>query len=124
LQAIEQHGRPDPVGERVKSCTIITCPPNALVGTLHDRMPVILTEDDSAKWLGEVPATNDELKALLVPFKDDGLTMWPINRQKLGNVRNQDREVAEPERVYARLVTRYGDIRVSFLLLARRSRIS
>ena len=30
----------------------------------------------------------DELKALLVPFKDDALTMWPVNRQKVGNVRN------------------------------------
>jgi putative SOS response-associated peptidase YedK len=39
-------------GERVKSCTIITCPANALVGTLHDRMPVILAEEDWAKWLG------------------------------------------------------------------------
>jgi putative SOS response-associated peptidase YedK len=44
-----------------------------------------------------VPATNDELKALLVPFKDDALTMWPVNRQKIGNVRNKDREVALPE---------------------------
>ena len=26
-------------GERIKSCTIITCPANALIGTLHDRMP-------------------------------------------------------------------------------------
>jgi putative SOS response-associated peptidase YedK len=52
---------------------------------------------DWAKWLGEVPATNDQPKALLVPFNDDALTMWPVNRQKVGNVRNKDREVAEPE---------------------------
>ncbi len=39
----------------------------------------------------------DELKALLVPFKDDALTIWPVNRQKVGNVRNKDREVSEPE---------------------------
>jgi hypothetical protein len=44
-----------------------------------------------------VPATTDELKALLVPFKDDALTMWPVNRLKIGNVRNKDREVATPE---------------------------
>jgi hypothetical protein len=44
-----------------------------------------------------VPATNDELKAPLVPFKDEALTMWPINRQKVGSVRNKDREVADPE---------------------------
>jgi hypothetical protein len=43
-----------------------------------------------------VPATNDELKALLVPFKDEALTMWPVNRQKIGNVRKGSRG-AEPE---------------------------
>jgi hypothetical protein len=25
------------------------------------------------------------------------LTMWPVNRQRIGNVRNKDREVATPE---------------------------
>jgi hypothetical protein len=54
-----------------------------------------------AKWLGEVPATNDELKALLVPLKDDALIMWPVNRQKIGNVRNKNREMAEPEALEA-----------------------
>src|ERR1700704_2202620 len=95
----EPHGDGRPVGETgelVKSCTIITCPANALVGALHDRLPVIVAEEDWAKWLGEVPATNDELKVLLVPFKDDALTMWPVNRQKIGNVRNKDREVGLP----------------------------
>ena len=62
-------------------------------------MPVILDEEDWAKWLGQEPATPKELKALLVPFKDDALTMWPVNRQKIGNVRNKDREVASPEPV-------------------------
>src|SRR5882672_6458937 len=38
-------------GERVKSCTIITCPANTLVGVLHDRMPVIVADEDGAKWL-------------------------------------------------------------------------
>lgn len=84
-------------GERIKSCTSITCPANALIGTLHDRMPVILAEEDWAKWLGEEPTTSDELKALLVPFRDDTLTMWRVNRQRIGNVRNKDREVALPE---------------------------
>ena len=88
-------------GERIKSCTIITCAPNALIGTLPDRMPVILAEEDWAKWLGEEAATEEELKALLVPFKDDALAMWPVNRQKIGNVRNKDREVAEPEAIEA-----------------------
>jgi len=34
-------------------------------------MPVILAEKDWAKWLGKEPATPEELKSLLTPFKDD-----------------------------------------------------
>jgi hypothetical protein len=55
-------------GERVKSCTIITCPPNGIVGVLHDRMPVILAE-----------------------------RIWPVNRRRIGDVRNKNRDVALPE---------------------------
>jgi putative SOS response-associated peptidase YedK len=83
-------------GERIKSCTIITCPPNALIGELHDRMPVILSTQDWAKWLGEEPATPEGLKALLMPFEGT-LKIWPVNRQGIGNVRNKEREVANPE---------------------------
>jgi len=64
-------------------------------------MPVILAEAAWAKWLGEEPATTDNLKALLVPFNDDAPTIWPVNPQKVGNIRNKDREVAEPEPIEA-----------------------
>jgi putative SOS response-associated peptidase YedK len=37
------------------------------MGELHDRMLVILDEADWPKWLGEAPAREDELMALLRP---------------------------------------------------------
>ena len=40
-----------PDGGVLRSCTIVTCPPNALVAPVHDRMPVILAQDDHAAWL-------------------------------------------------------------------------
>ena len=86
-------------GERIKSCTVITTPPNGVIGALHDRMPVILPEKHWAKWLGEEPATTAKLKAMLVPIDDDALKLWPVNRQKIGNVRNKEAEVALPEAV-------------------------
>ena len=82
-------------GERIKSCTVITTAPNSVIGALHDRMPVILPEKHWAKWLGEEPATPAELKAMLVPINDDALKLWPVNRQKIGNVRNKAAEVAD-----------------------------
>jgi putative SOS response-associated peptidase YedK len=60
-------------------------------------MPVIVAEEDWAKWLGEKPAAPDQLKALLVPCKDHALKIWPVDRQKIGNVRNKEREVALPD---------------------------
>ena len=33
-------------GEEVLSCTVLTCGPNKAMGELHDRMPVILAEND------------------------------------------------------------------------------
>ena len=42
-----------PKGEHIKSCTIITCPPNKVAGALHDRMPVVLAPDTWSQWLGE-----------------------------------------------------------------------
>ena len=82
-------------GERVKSCTIITCPPNSVVGTLHNRMPVILAPDSWSTWLGD-DAVPEELKALLSPCPDEVLKIWPVDRMKIGNVRNKTRDLADP----------------------------
>jgi putative SOS response-associated peptidase YedK len=38
-------------GERTKSCTMIITQANALVGEVHDRMPVILETGDVDAWL-------------------------------------------------------------------------
>jgi putative SOS response-associated peptidase YedK len=78
-----------PANERIKSCTVITCEPNEIIGTLHDRMPVVLEEKDWPKWLGEEEATEAELKALLVPCASDRLKLWPVHK-RVGNVATTD----------------------------------
>jgi len=80
--------------ETVKSCTVITTAANELMGTLHDRMPVILAEKDWPVWLGEEPAKPDELKALLRPCPSDDLKLWPVDR-RVGNVRNNDASLSQ-----------------------------
>ena len=74
-------------GEEVLSCTILTCGPNKSMGELHDRMPVVLAENDWPKWLGEEPASEQELLALLRPCQDEVLKIWPVDRM-VGNVKN------------------------------------
>src|SRR4051794_9809921 len=35
----------------IESCTLVTCPANAIVGPVHDRMPVMLSPEEYARWL-------------------------------------------------------------------------
>jgi len=57
----------DPQGEKVRTCTIITCDANELVRAVHPRMPVILTGDDLWRWLNGQSKT--DLMTLLVPYE-------------------------------------------------------
>jgi putative SOS response-associated peptidase YedK len=74
-------------GNEVLSCTVLTCAPNDAMAALHDRMPVILAETDWPKWLGEKPATEDQLMSLLKPCPDHALKIWPVDKA-VGNVNN------------------------------------
>jgi putative SOS response-associated peptidase YedK len=47
------------------ACVQITVPANQLISRITDRMPAFLAEEDWPKWLGETPATQTELKAML-----------------------------------------------------------
>ena len=84
-----------PQGEKIKSCTVITCDPNEAIGALHNRMPVVLAEKAWPKWLGEEPTSEEELKALLVACPSEELKLWPVNK-RVGNVKNNGPELAEP----------------------------
>lgn len=57
--------------------TIITTVPNNTIAPLHDRMPVILDEDEFPAWLGETPASIDELLSLLKPYRDGPMEVAP-----------------------------------------------
>jgi putative SOS response-associated peptidase YedK len=80
-------------GSEIQSCTILTTDSNGVMGELHNRMPVILAEKDWARWLGEEPATNEELLAMLKPCPDADLKIWPVDK-RVGNVRNKGPELA------------------------------
>jgi putative SOS response-associated peptidase YedK len=81
--------------EEVLSCTILTCEPNNAMGELHDRMPVILAEADWPGWLGEEPASEQELLGLLKPRPDEALKIWPVDKM-VGNVRNNGPQLILP----------------------------
>ena len=69
-------------GEWLRTYAMITTEPNELVGAVHDRMPAILVQEQFAAWLGEVPATQDELLAMLAPFPSNLLVSWPAKGKR------------------------------------------
>ena len=73
----------------------VTTVPNQLCAEIHNRMPVILKPDAWPAWLGEEPADEPELKALLAPYPADDMICWPVSA-RVGNVRNNDSSLIEP----------------------------
>ena len=61
----------------IESCTIITTDANDLLRPLHDRMPVILPEQEYGRWLD--PQLDDpvKLQALLKPYPVEEMTAYP-----------------------------------------------
>jgi putative SOS response-associated peptidase YedK len=59
-------------GAELASLATVTCPPNADVAPVHDRMPVILAPADWPVWLGE--ATGDAA-ALMRPLAEGALVV-------------------------------------------------
>jgi putative SOS response-associated peptidase YedK len=51
--------------------------PASKLATITDRMPAILAPEDWATWLGEAPATPDEVKACLRTRDEPDWTMRP-----------------------------------------------
>lgn len=66
-------------GEEIRSCTLITCPANSLVASLHDRMPVILDTQRMKLWLTETSPS--QLKTLLTPLDANRMTAYPVSRR-------------------------------------------
>lgn len=53
------------------SFAMVTVAANPTIAAITDRMPALIEDGDWAKWLGEEPATADELKAMLKPSPRD-----------------------------------------------------
>ena len=62
--------------ERVLSCTIVTTNPNSFMGSIHNRMPVILSREAEAVWLDQSIEDTAMLGSLLVPYADEELEAY------------------------------------------------
>lgn len=81
--------------EEVRSCTILTCGPNELMTSIHERMPVILPEETWATWLD--PRMNDvaTLQEMMQPFPADRMSARRVNTW-VNNARNSGPDCQAP----------------------------
>ena len=76
-------------GEAIDSCTIIVTEANPAMRSIHDRMPVIVKRNDFAAWLDPQNRQVGTLKQLLLPWPDDDLDLYPVNK-RVSNPQNDD----------------------------------
>ena len=91
----EENHKVNPSGDPLRTCTILTTSANSITGQVHDRMPVVIGDDDFDAWLD--PDNNDtqSLRALMKPAADDAMTLHAVTKS-VGNVRNQGPGLIRP----------------------------
>ena len=80
-------------GDELWTCTILTTSANQLMGSVHERMPVILPPDAWDAWLDPANTDAAQLATLLQPAPEELLAVWPVD-PAVGNVRNNRPELA------------------------------
>lgn len=81
--------------QQVLSFTIMTTEPSELVRPYHDRMPVILAEEQFAGWLGEAEVDDDALAAITASGGDEDFVVYQVSK-RVNSPRNDDEGCIEP----------------------------
>jgi putative SOS response-associated peptidase YedK len=85
-----------PAGEWLKSCSIITVPANQTLADIHDRMPLVIREEDYDLWLDPGLKDAKALQELLEPRGNDALKTYPVSN-RVSDVKNDDPECAREQ---------------------------
>jgi len=71
----------NPAGQMLQTYTIITTTPNELMAPIHNRMPVILKQDDEMRWLSRDVLPADEVQRILSPYPAEGMEVYPVSER-------------------------------------------
>ncbi|MGQ9898508.1 MAG: SOS response-associated peptidase [Acidobacteriota bacterium] len=85
--------RPLPDGGVQRSCAVVTTEANALLATIHPRMPVMLLPAEERLWLEERDL--DRLEKLLRPYPAKALHLYPVSRA-VNQIANDDASLIAP----------------------------
>ncbi len=82
-------------GTKEHTCTIITTQANDIVSQIHNRMPVILNEEDRKTWLNPNIKDYNLVTPLLKPFLPERMYAYQVST-KVNSALNEIPECIEP----------------------------
>ena len=85
----------DPTGTVIESCSILTTTPNSLLADVHDRMPVILRQENYDLWLDPGFKDVKALAEVLAPFDAAQMRSFPVST-RINAVANDDPDCVVP----------------------------
>jgi putative SOS response-associated peptidase YedK len=85
----------DPSGGEIDTACIVTTPANALIATIHDRMPALIALRDFHFWLDNDGVEASAATALLRPAPEDALELIAIG-DAVNRVGNDDPDIQRP----------------------------
>ena len=84
-----------PKGGLVRSCTIVTTEPNQFMAPIHNRMPVLLSQEAEALWMDPLTENPDVLTPLLIPAPAELMAVHPVSNL-VNSPKNSGPECVEP----------------------------
>jgi len=82
-------------GSKLHTCTIVTTKANSLMQDIHDRMPVILTEESAKIWLDPNIRDLNALQSLLTQYDSEEMQLHQVST-RVNKVENDDSEIIKP----------------------------
>ena len=84
----------------MKTCSILTTPPNGVTSAVHDRMPVILDPAHYDLWLDPGMHNLAVVCELLKPYETRLMRCYPVSN-RINYVANDDEECSRPVEIAA-----------------------
>jgi putative SOS response-associated peptidase YedK len=82
----------DVEGHKIITFTIITTIPNALMSKIHERMPVIIPQNQEDNWINNENKNVVDLTNLLIPYSDQDMEMYHVSTL-INNPQNNGQEM-------------------------------
>lgn len=91
----------EPGGAEIDTAAILTCPANAQIAHIHDRMPVVVRPEHFSRWLDCVRNEPRDVADIMKPVEPGFFEAIPVS-DRVNKVANAGPELQEPVEVGAK----------------------